>query len=113
MMAAYVARSALDACVVVPTYEPASALSRVTELRMLGSWQVERTYLGSLRSSVLYACRKELQNVTSPTMPTASAPSETADCSCGLMSAVPVLTGMTVYPMPAALKTRPPSACAP
>ena len=62
---------------------------------MLGSWHVESTYLGSFRSSVLYACRKELQNVTSPTMPTACAPPETADCICGLMSAVPELTGIT------------------
>src|ERR1700728_3380935 len=88
MMAPYVARSALDAAVVVVVYEPASALSSDVESRMLGSWHVESTYRGNLRASVLYACRKELQNVTSPTMPSASAPPATADCSCRLMSAV-------------------------
>ena len=52
-MAPYVARSDLDAAVVVVMYEPASALSSVAESRMLGSWHVESTYLGNLRSSVL------------------------------------------------------------
>ncbi len=46
-------------------------------------------------------------------MPTASAPPDTTDCSCGLMSAVPEFTGTTVKPTPAALKTMPPSASAP
>ena len=43
MIAAYSALSAFDDCVVVVMYEPASALSSVAELRMLGSWQVEST----------------------------------------------------------------------
>ena len=80
---------------------------------MLGSWQVESTYFGILRPSVLYACRNDVHSVTSPTMPTASAPPETADCICGLMSAVPSLTGITSKPMPAALKTKAPSTWAP
>src|ERR1700733_10857010 len=95
MMKAYSASSAFEDAVEVVMYEPASALSRVGELRMLGSWHVESTYLGSLSPSVLYACRNDVQSVTSPTMPTASAPLDTADCICGLMSAVPSLTGTT------------------
>ena len=83
MMKAYSASSAFDDAVEVVMYEPASALSRVGELRMLGSWQVESTYFGILSPSVLYACRNDVQSVTSPTMPTASAPPRPLIASAG------------------------------
>src|ERR1700728_1688273 len=53
MMKAYSAFSVFDDAVEVVMYEPASALSRVGESRMLGSWHVESTYLGSLSPRVL------------------------------------------------------------
>ncbi len=56
--------------------------------------------LGQGEAERVVRLRKELQNVTSPTIPTASAPLETADWSCGLMSAVPVFTGTTVSQRP-------------
>ena len=53
IMKAYCALSAFEEAVAVVMYEPASVLSSVGELRMLESWQVESTYFGILRPSVL------------------------------------------------------------
>ncbi len=103
MMVAYSASSAFEDAVVVVMYAPASVLSRVGESRMLGSWQVDSTYKGSFRSSVSMPFRNELHSVTSPIIPIAPAPLETADCSWGVMSAVPVLTGTMSSPTPADL----------
>ena len=75
----------------------------------VGSTHGAITYLAVSSASVWYACRNEVQNVTSPVTPMASAPPSTAACSCGSRSGVPGAAVIVSNSTPALPNTMPPS----